>query len=98
MYLYRVRLGLDVSLAEVERLSGYSAALISAVESGTRRLTEPVEAALISVYSSLLRERLDACRADCVPLDGEGYCPECRPREEETCAEWQERVGKRRAK
>ena len=38
------------------------------------------------------------CRADCVPLDGEGYCPECRPREEETCAEWEERVGKRRAK
>ena len=63
LYLYRVRLGLDVSLAEVERLSGYSAALISAVESGTRRLTEPVEAALISVYSTLLRKRLDACRA-----------------------------------
>ena len=64
LYLYRVRLGLDVSLGEVERRSGYSAALISAVESGTRRLTEPVEAALISVYSSLLRERLDACRAE----------------------------------
>lgn len=63
LYLYRVRLGLDVSLSEVERLSGYSAALISAVESGTRRLTEPVEAALISVYSTLLRKRLDACRA-----------------------------------
>lgn len=64
LYLYRVRLGLDVSLGEVERRSGYSAALISAVESGTRRLTEPVEAALISVYSSLLRKRLDACRAE----------------------------------
>lgn len=63
LYLYRVRLGLDVSLGEVERRSGYSAALISAVESGTRRLTEPVEAALISVYSTLLRKRLDACRA-----------------------------------
>ena len=64
LYLYRVRLGLDVSLSEVERRSGYSAVLISAVESGTRRLTEPVEAALIQVYSSLLRERLDACRAE----------------------------------
>jgi transcriptional regulator with XRE-family HTH domain len=64
LYLYRVRLGLDVSLGEVERRSGYSAALISAVECGTRRLTEPVEAALIQVYSSLLRERLDACRAE----------------------------------
>ena len=64
LYLYHVRLGLDVSLAEVERLSGYSAALISAVESGTRRLTEPVEAALIQVYSTLLRERLDAGRAE----------------------------------
>lgn len=63
LYLYHVRLGLDVSLGEVERLSGYSSALISAVESGTRRLTEPVEAALISVYSTLLRQRLDACRA-----------------------------------
>jgi transcriptional regulator with XRE-family HTH domain len=64
LYLYRVRLGLDVSLGEVERRSGYSAALISAVECGTRRLTEPVEAALIQVDSSLLRERLDACRAE----------------------------------
>lgn len=64
LYLYRVRLGLYLTLGEVERRSGYSAALISAVESGTRRLTEPVEAALISVYSSLLRERLDACRAE----------------------------------
>lgn len=47
LYLYHVRLGLDVSLGEVERRSGYSAALISAVECGTRRLTEPVEAALV---------------------------------------------------
>lgn len=63
LYLYHVRMGLNVSLGEVERRSGYSASLISAVESGTRRLTEPVEAALISVYSTLLRQRLDACRA-----------------------------------
>lgn len=64
LVLYRVRLGLDVTLREVEQRSGYSAALISAVESGTRRLTEPVEAALIQVYSTLLRERLDAGRAE----------------------------------
>lgn len=38
------------------------------------------------------------CRADGVDIDDWGHCPECRPREEETCEAWDARVAPRRAK
>ena len=33
------------------------------------------------------------CRADGVEIDEFGYCPTCRPREGEGCAEWLDRMA-----
>ncbi len=38
------------------------------------------------------------CRADGVDIDDWGHCPECRPREDETCEAYEARVAARRAK
>ena len=34
------------------------------------------------------------CRADDVPLDDDGLCAMCRPGEDETCAEYDARMGR----
>lgn len=36
------------------------------------------------------------CRADGVPISEEGWCAECAPKEEESCAEWLYRMRPRR--
>ncbi len=60
--LYKVRLALGVPLAYVAEVSGYSASLISAVESGSRSLGEPAEQILIETYTKILRQCLAAGR------------------------------------
>lgn len=60
--LYKVRLALGVPLAYVAEVSGYSASLISAVESGSRSISPDTEAILVSTYDKILRQCLAAGR------------------------------------
>ena len=36
------------------------------------------------------------CKADCAEIDERGLCAMCRPIDEETCEDWENRVAKRR--
>lgn len=60
--LYKVRSAIGVPLGYVAEVSGYSASLIAAVESGSRSLTPPVEEALVTTYAKILRQFLAAGR------------------------------------
>jgi transcriptional regulator with XRE-family HTH domain len=60
--LYKVRLALGVPLGYVAEVSGYSASLISAIESGSRSLSPDVETILVNTYDKILRQCLAAGR------------------------------------